>query len=864
MAPDANLDRPGRLYRLLLRLYPAEFRDEYGREMSQMVRDRIAREPRIRLWLDLALDLARTAPTEHAHVLLNDLRYAARLIRRAPMFTSAVVATVALAIAANTAIFSVVNAVLLRPLPFAEPDRLVQVAEKNDKLNVPNFGASVLNFLSWRERTRAFERLGAIGFASFTLSGGGEPEQLTGNRLSPSLMPILGIAPVAGRGFTDAEERPGAPAVAMIGEGLWARRFGRDPSIVGRTVMLDRAPVTIVGVAPAAVSLVSGGDVYVPLTIDPSKEIRLNHVIFVAGRLKPRVTMQQAQAEFDAIAEAMGRTYPEMRDWGVHLVSFFDTFVSAQLKTGLLVLLGAVAFVLLIACANIANLLLSRSAARQREIAVRMAMGATRNRVLRQLLVESVALSAIGGAAGIVAAMWVVGAIDGSLPPNLLPVRGVHVDARVLTFAAGLTLFTGLVFGIAPASYTAKADVHDMLRNTARGSGNGGRARLRSGLAAAELALATLLLVGAGLLVESFLNLQRAHLGFDSRGLLTFQLAPPTSKYPLTDKAPAFYRALLESLRATPGVRSAAVSSGIPFGQGAYTTSPLQAVGPSALPPDTAVPIDWRIVSPGYFAAMNIPLLRGRDFSDADAATPAIAIASQATARKFWGDMNPIGRTLRRSADTRVITIVGVVGDVRSTALNQESPALYYPISFRAWPLMDVVVRAGVPPESLLPSLRQKVRDLDGELPLATVRTMDEWLASSAAQPRLSAALLGAFAAVAVLIAAIGIYGVLAYSVNLRTREIGLRMALGARPGGVMRLIVKEGMTVAIAGIAAGLLGAAVLGRAIASLVYGVQIDDPATYAGVGLALNLVAIAACWIPARRAARLDPMDALRCE
>ena len=854
-----------RLYRALLRLYPAEFRDEYGREMSEVARDLSARRPRARVWIDLLGDLLRTAPREHAHVLMNDFRYAVRLIRRAPMFTAAVVGTVALAIAANTAIFSVVNAVLLRPLPFAGPSRLVQVAEKNDALHVPNFGASVLNFVSWREQARSVDRLSAIGFASFTLSGGGEPEQLSGNRVSPSLMPLLGLAPVAGRGFTDAEERAGAPAVAMIGEGLWARRFGRDPAVIGRAVTINSAPVTIVGVAPAALNLFSGGDVFVPLTIDPSKEIRLNHVIFVAGRLAPHVTLQQAQAEFDTIAQGISRTYPEMRDWGVHLFTFFDTFVSAQLKTGLLVLLAAVALVLLIACANIANLLLSRSTARQREIAVRVAMGATRSRLLRQLLVESVALSAIGGLVGIVAAIWAVRAIDASLPPNLLPVPGVRVDGIVLTFAAALTLVTGLVFGIAPACYAAKADVHDTLKQTARSAGGATRARVRNGLAAGEVALATLLLVGAGLLVESFLNLQRARLGFEPQGLLTFQLAPPTSRYPLADKAPALYRALLEALRAAPGVRSAAVSSGIPFGQGNYTTSPLQTAGPSALPADAAVPVDWRIVSPGYFRTMGIPLLRGRDFSDAEGAgVPATAIVSQATAKKFWGDMDPVGCSLHRAADPRAFTVVGVVGDVRSTTLNQESPAIYYPLSSRAWPLMDVVVRADVPPDALLPALRQKVHGIDAELPLATVRTMDEWLSASAAQPRLSAALLGVFAAVAVLIAAIGIYGVLACSVNQRTREIGLRMALGARPGGVMRLIVKEGMIVAVAGIGAGLAAAAFLGRAMASLVYAVRVDDPATFIAVGVLLALVAFAACSIPARRAARLDPMEALRCD
>jgi len=856
-----------RLYRALLRLYPAEFRDAYGREMAQMVRDRTAREPRARLWIDLLRDLLRTAPKEHASVLLTDVRYAVRLIRRAPMFTAAVVGTVALAIAANTAIFSVVNAVLLRPLPFAEPGRLVQISEKNDALGLPNFGASVLNFLSWRERTRSVDALSAIGFASFTLSGLGEPEQLSGNRVSPSLMPLLGLAPVAGRAFSAEEELPGAPSVAMIGEGLWARRFGRDPAAIGRTVTLNGLPVTIVGVAPAALNLISGGEVYVPLTIDPSKEIRLNHVIFVAGRLKPHVTMQQAQAEFDTIAQGIAAAYPEMRDWSVRLITFFDTFVSAQLKTGLLVLLGAVAFVLLIACANIANLLLSRSTSRQREIAVRVAMGATQGRVLRQLLVEAVALSAIGGAIGIVAAVWAVRAINASLPPNLLPVPVVHVDAIVLAFAVGLTLVAGLIFGVAPACYTAKTDVHDMLKNTARTAGGGSRARVRNGLAAAELALATLLLVGAGLLLESFLNLQRVRLGFEPRGLLTFQLAPPTARYPLADKAPGLYRALLESLRATPGVGSAAVSSGIPFGQGNYTTSPLQTSGPSALPAGAAVPIDWRIVSTGYFKTMGIPLLRGRDFSDAEdggGGAPSVAIVSQATARKFWGDMDPIGRSLHRTADPRPFTIVGVVGDVRSTTLNQESPSIYYPLSTRAWPLMDVVVRAEAPPEALLPALRQRVHDIDGELPLATVRTMDEWLSASAAQPRLSATLLSAFAFVAVLIAAIGIYGVIAYSVNQRTREIGLRMALGARPGGVMRLIVKEGMIVAASGIGAGLAAASLLGRAIASLVYAVPVDHPPTFAGVGVVLAVVAFAACVIPARRAARLDPMDALRCD
>jgi len=727
------------------------------------------------------------------------------MMRQTPLFTCAVVFTVALAIGANATIFSLVNAVLLKPLPFTEPNRLVQVAEKNDKLGLTAFGASVLNFLSWREQQQSFAELAGVGFANYTLSGAGEPEQFTGNLISPALTRVLGIAPVAGRAFTDDEEKPNAAPVAMIGEGLWKRRFGGDPG----------------------------------------------------------VSLPQAQAEMNIVSGRVGRQFPEVRDWGINLITMFDTFVSPQLKTGLLALLGAVGFVLLIACANIANLLLARAAAREKEMAVRTAMGASRRRLLGQLLVESVTFSALGGAAGIVGAFWAVRGVNRALPPNLLPVPEVHLDAAVLWFAAGLTIITGLLFGIAPAWRMAKVDLNNVLKQAGRGSTAGLQARLRNMLAAAELALATILLIGAGLLIQSLLHLQEAHLGFAPHGLITFQLAPPTAKYPVTSKAPLLYRALLESLQSVPGVRGAAVSSGVPFGAGNYTTHPMITNGQSVLAPGTAVPIDWRIVSPGYFATMHIPLLRGRNFTDADgpAALP-VMIVSQATAKKFWGDADPIGRTLTRTADLK--TAFRVVGDVRNTALNQESPALYYPMATRVAALMDVVVRTEGAPEAILPSLRQKVHELDAELALANVRTMDDWIANNAAQPRLNAILLGVFAAVALVIAAIGIYGVLAYSVNQRTREIGLRMALGAHPGGVLRLIVVEGMTVGLIGIGVGLLGGLALGRAVASLVYGVAVRDPATFAGVAIALTIVALAACVIPARRAARVDPMVALRYE
>ena len=797
-------------------------------------------------------------------MLLNDLRYTVRMLRKSPLFTLAVVGTVALAIGANTAIFSVVNAVMLRPLPYQKPDRLVWIAEKNDKLNLPTFAASVLNYLSWKEQSRTFEPMGAFGFATFNLTGLGDPEQLTGGTVTPSLFPLLGIKPLLGRAFAADEDRPGSAKVAMIGEGLWKRRFGGDPSVVGRHLTLNSIDHTVIGIAPASLALLSNGDLWTPMTIDPGREIRLNHVILAVGRLRPGATLEQAQAEMDVVAGQVSQQYPETKEWGIRLVDFYHFFVNPQLQTGLLVLLCAVGCVLLIAAANVANLLLARAASRQKEIAIRTAIGASRGRLLRQLLVESLVLSSIGGAVGLLAALWGVDAINAVMPANLLPVPDVGIDSTVLLFAVVLTVVTGLLFGIAPAFHAAKTDLNEVLKQVTRAS-SGARPRLRNGLAAAELALATILLIGAGLLSQSLLRLQHVSLGFRSDRLLTFQISLPRTKYPI-EKSTVFYRTLLESLRATPGVRAAAASSGIPFGNGAYTQTPIATTGPSPLPPETAIPTDWRVVTPGFFQAMNIPVLRGRDFTDADApaGAPLVVIVSQTTAKRFWGDADPIGHSLHRQSDlARQYTVVGVVGDVRQAALSQESPAIYYP-SLGLVGSMGVVVRTDPPPTSLLPVVRQKVHDLDPGLPMSSVRTMDEWVSNNAAQPRLNAILLAVFAGVAMLIAAIGIYGVLAYSVNQRTREIGLRMALGAPRGRVLRLIIREGMVVGAIGIGAGIVGALGFSRVLASLVFDVPVRDPLTYLVVAFALTIVAFAACVIPARKASRVDPMVALRCD
>ncbi|HEV3200325.1 MAG TPA: ABC transporter permease, partial [Bryobacteraceae bacterium] len=754
------MDWPEHLYRALLFCYPAEFRYEYGPEMAQAFRDRWKEEPGLGLWLNLIADVAITASKEHCHMLLNDLSYSIRTLRKAPVFTAAAVLTLALGVGANTAIFTVVNAELLRPLPFAEPDRLVRIYEKNDKLNLPLFSASVLNYLSWKEQTQTLEQIGAIAGASFNLTGSGDPEQLNGVAVSPSMLPLLGIEPIRGRAFREGEDKPGSPPVAMIGEGLWKRRFGGDAGLVGSTVRLNGVAYTVVGIAPASLITLTAGDVWVPLLIDPAREIRLNHVIVAVGRIRRGVTLQQAQAEMDTIAHRVGQQYPEVKDWGIHLVTFYHWFVQDQLRTALLVLLGAVVLVLLIACANVANLLLSRAASRQNEIAVRTAMGASRGRLIRQLLTESLMLSAMGGGAGLLLATWAVRLMNAGLPKNLLPVDDLAVDSTVLLFTLGITLATGVLFGLAPAWQTVKTDLNTVLKQGGRSSVGTTRPLLRHGLVAGELALATILLIGAGLLIESLVRLEQVRLGFRPDRLLTFQLSLPPAKYPNNAKAWAFYQSLLDRLCTLPGVRGAALSSGIPLGAGNYNTTPAGPVGQSLLPPGTAIPIDWRVVSPGYFSTMEIPLLQGRYFSDQDGPdTPPVMIISQATAKELWGAEDAVGRVIRLGSGKQ-LTVVGIVGDVRSNALNQKpSPAMYFPTSIRMWPLMDVVVRTEMEPTAALSGVRQKLHELDAELPMSTIRTMDQWVSSNAAQPRLNTVLLGIFATVALLIAAIGIFG---------------------------------------------------------------------------------------------------------
>jgi putative ABC transport system permease protein len=793
-----------------------------------------------------------------------DLRYTARMLRRAPLFTLSVVVTLALGIGATTAIFSVVNAVILRPLPFEHSPRLVWIAERNDRLNLPRFSASTANYLSWRGRTQVFDEMGAVGFGSYNLSGDGQDaEQVSGAPITPSVFPVLGLQPVRGRAFRTGDDVQGAPRVAMISEALWRRRFASDPNVIGKHVMVNALDVEIVGIAPTPITLLAPGDLWVPLNASADPR-RLNHVVSAIGRLKSGVTLEQAQTEMDSVFRGVAAEAPEIKDWGIRLVTFTDWIIGNQLMTSLWVLFGAVGCVLLIACANVANLLLSRAIGRERELALRASIGATRGRLMRQLLVESIALASIGGVLGVALAVSGVRLLNVLLPPNVLPVPEVRVDLPVLIFAAAMSVVTGILFGLAPALSMTKGDVHTALKQSSRSS-TAGRRWLRGGLAVAELALATMLLVGAGLLAQSLIRLQRQPIGFTPDRLLTFQVSPPPSRYPLDGKAPLFYTSLIDALRAVPGVTGAAVSSGLPFGNGNYTTTAMVAVGPSQVSPDTPFPIDWRIVSADFFNVMNVPLLSGRLFTDSDRGDAGnVTIISQATARRFWGDVDPVGRVLKRLADQRETTVIGVVGDVRNFNIGVDSPAVYYPAVNRVWPRMDLVVKTAGEPTSVVSAVRQTVKQLDPDVPISNVRAETDYVSLNAAQPRLNAVLLGVFSIVALMIAAVGVYGILAYSVNQRTREIGVRMALGASRTSVLGLVVREGLTVGVIGIGAGLAGALALGRTIASLLFNVPAYDPLTFVGVGATLLLVSLAACALPAAKASRVDPQIALRGE
>ncbi|MBA3438660.1 MAG: ABC transporter permease [Pyrinomonadaceae bacterium] len=808
--------------------------------------------------------------------LLQDIRYGMRMLLKSPGFTLVAVLALALGIGANTAIFSVVNAVLLRPLPYQDADRLVMVWEHNRLRNRPQNVINPANFLDWQEQSSVFDEMAAFHDFAVNLTGEGEPEQIPGQRASANLFSLLGVQAVVGRTFTHEDAQPNREPLIVISYGLWQRRFGGDPGVIGKTLMLDRRPVTVIGVLPADFkwfikqgSLVGKeAEFWEPLSFTAAHHIRRGRYMTAVARLKPNVTYEQAQAEMNTIASRLEQQYVNFNTgWGVNLVPLREQFVGS-IRPALLVLLGAVGFVLLIACANVANLLLARAAARQKEMATRAALGAGRWRVVRQLLTESVLLAFFGGALGLLLALWGVDALMWFAPQDLLSLPRISINLPVLGFTLLVSVLTGIIFGLVPALEASRLDPSESLKETGRSmTGSTRSRRLRGAFVVAEVALALVLLVSAGLLIKSFMRLQAVDAGFDEKNILTMRVTLPASKYPEENQRIRFFKQTVERLETLPGVRSVGAISFLPFtGPGAATSFTIEG-RPAPAAGDSPV-TDVRVTDDNYLRTMNIALLRGRTFTEQEATEKrGVVVINEAMVRKYFPGEDPIGkRIIVNMSDTPEPTeIIGVVRDVKQQTLDEEVKAMvYWPHPQLAYSSLTLVMRTESDPLSLATAARRGIQAIDQDQPIADVRTMEQWLATSIARARFNTLLLGLFASVALLLAAIGIYGVMAYSVTQRTHEIGIRMAFGAEGRDVLRLVLGQGMTLVAIGIALGLLGAFAATRVLASLLYGVSATDPMTFTIIPLLLVTVAFIANYIPARRATKVDPMVALRYE
>ncbi|MDQ3805913.1 MAG: ABC transporter permease [Acidobacteriota bacterium] len=803
--------------------------------------------------------------------LFNDIRYGARTLWKTPGFTGVAVLALALGIGANSAIFSVVNSVLLRPLPYRDPDRLVFVMENFQQ---QDSSVSYPNFADWREQNRVFEQLAASRVTSFNLTGAGEAERLQGRMVTANFFHTLGVAPAAGRDFAPEEDRPGGEAVAVLSHGFWQRRFGGDPSVVGRRLLLNGQSHTVIGVAPAGFEYYSPVDLFVPLGswTHPAMSERGSHPsIYAVGRLKQGVTLEQARAEMGAIMERLGAEYPlTNQGHGVTLVPVYENVVG-DVRPPLMILLGAVAFVLLIACANVANLLLARASARRKELAVRIALGATRGRIVRQLLSESVLLALLGGALGLLLALWGTDLLTSMIPEGIPRLQETSVNGRVLGFTLLVSLLTGIAFGSVPALQASKPDLNDTLKEGGRGS-TGRRSRARSAFVVAEVALALVLLVGAGLMIKSFAEVRRVEAGFNPQKLLTAQMSLSAEKYPGA-KALAFLDELQRRIGALPGVESAAFSNGLPI-YGAGTTSFLIEGQPRPKMGEEPTAVEY-VTTPGYFRTMGIPLLKGRYFSERDTrGSPMVALVDEDFARRFFPGEDAVGKRFQLFREYPAAEIVGVVGHVKHFGLDAAAPfqAQFYftlaqiPDQYmnRMMGGISLVVRTAHDPADMAAAVRREVLAVDAEQPVYQVQTMEQIVSESLALRRFSMALLTVFAAVAALLATVGIYGVMSYSVSQNTHEIGIRMALGARPGDMLRLVIRQGMGLALIGVGLGLAGSLAVTRVMSSLLFGVSALDPTTFAGVTALLTAAALLACYVPARRATKVDPMEALRYE
>ncbi|HKU75260.1 MAG TPA: ABC transporter permease [Pyrinomonadaceae bacterium] len=803
--------------------------------------------------------------------LLSDTRYAIRNLLRRPGFTLIAVVTLALGIGANTTIFSVINSLILKPLPLPELDRVVAVWDKLPSKGVMHNEVTFANYLDLKNQNQTFEQLALYRWWSPNLTGVETPERLQGFLVTANLFDALGVKPIMGRNFTEEENQPGKDAVAIITHSLWQRRFGADPEILNKTVTINTIQRKVIGVMPENFTFPKGAEIYAPIAMTPElMKSRGSHSYYIIGRLKNGTPIESAQAEIDNIMARLEKQYPETNTgWGATAFPIVADTVR-QYATAMWVMMGAVGFVLLIACANVANLLLARATGRQREIAVRTALGASRWRIVRQLLTESVIVALVGGTLGVLIGFWGIAALRAANPGEAAKyVAGWYqlgINTQVLLFTLGLSVLSGIVFGLAPAWQTSKPNLNSSLKDGGRQT-SGSSHRLRSSLVVFEVALSLVLLVGAGLLTRNFLSLLRTNPGFNSDNLMTMTLVLPAQKYKELPQREAFFNDLVQRAKAYPGVESAAVVNYLPLGQSNSSDAYLVEGDPE---PQPGQENDgrYRVASPDYFRTMGVSIIRGRGFTEQDkaGATPVV-IVNETLARRHWPGQDAIGKRIRfyGALDTAPwMQVVGVIADVKHDLTIPVEPEYYLPHAQDPWNAMILVAKTSVDPASLAGALRQQVWSIDKDQPVFDVRTMEEVKSASLVLYSFSSVMIGIFATVAMVLAAIGIYGVMAFAVTQRTQEIGIRMALGARTGDVLKLVVKHGMKLALLGIVIGLAGSWVLTRFIANLLVGVQPTDLLTFSVVSLCLLVAAFIACYLPARRATKVDPLVALRYE
>ncbi len=841
-------------------------REEAERRFGELVRVREA---------CIAIDTRRRERVRQREVLgdmWQDLRFALRTLRKSPGFTLVAVLCIGLGVGVTTTILSAVHAVLIRPLPYPRADELVAVYARltRDAQTEGGINISFQDYLSWRDDNRTFAQLGMYTWDALAFSGEGEPERVDAATITANLFPLLGVAPILGRNLLPEEEHRGRSNVVLLGYGLWKRRFGGDRSIVGRTVTVAGAPVQVIGVMPPGFAFPDRGEAWMPFAVEDHDEGRGNRGYAGAiGRLKPGVTLAEAQQDLDVVSKRLQQEYP--RDnfgWDAQAISLRQDLVG-DLRRPLLIFLGGVGFLLLIVCANVANLMLTRGAGRQREIGVRVAIGAGRGRLVRQLLTESLVLASLGGVLGL--ALAAVGIrLFGLAVPNGLPwYIPLRLDGATLAITLGLSAITGILFGLIPAFRNTDINLTGALRDGTGGSGEGRRrGRLRSTLVVVEVALSLVLMIGAGLLLKSYRAYTRTDLGFEPRGVLTFRLSPPQAKYPHGEQRIVFYSELMDRLKALPGVTQAGSANGIPF-SGWNVQAEMNVEGHPEHPTGQELDVHYQSVIPGYFKTLGIPIIAGRDLSPQDRDTAGrVGVINEILARKEFAGENPIGKRIKIGmfADREPwVTIVGVVRDFRHYRLPQPmGPAIYY--SYYQWAgfTQTVAVRTSGLPENLLPGVARVIKSMDPDLPMYQVQTLEAAVNRSLWRPRMQGQVIGLFAVLALVLASVGIYGVVSYAVAQRTRELGVRMALGASRSQVVRMVVRQGALLAGIGVAAGLVGAFALTRVLSTLLYDVRVTDLAVFLGIPLVLGAVAVAASWLPALRAARIDPLVAMRSE